>query len=233
DFLNVTPYSSYRLTFPTLKDSGGANSMQIAEVQFYTGANATGSAILAPGDTALAIDTDPRNIAPAAEGPANLLDGDTTTKFLSFGKDQSGVIVTPGVGPSVLSRFTMNLAGDSEGFSGRDPFSYEVYGTNDAIVSEENGRGLGETWTLVNSDSMSYDPVNEGFVGPFEVGATEFYTSYKILFPTLRNSAGANSLQISELQLIGRVPEPSSVALLLAGLVGLAFHSRTAMRHSA
>jgi len=33
-FSNTTAYLSYRLTFPTLKNAGAANSMQIGEVQF-------------------------------------------------------------------------------------------------------------------------------------------------------------------------------------------------------
>ncbi len=33
-FDNSVTYTSYRLTFPTLKDAGAANSMQIAEVEF-------------------------------------------------------------------------------------------------------------------------------------------------------------------------------------------------------
>lgn len=32
-FVNTTAYSSYRVTFPTLKNAGAANSMQIAEVE--------------------------------------------------------------------------------------------------------------------------------------------------------------------------------------------------------
>jgi PA14 domain len=33
DFVNTTSYTSYRITFPTLKNAGGANSMQIGEVE--------------------------------------------------------------------------------------------------------------------------------------------------------------------------------------------------------
>jgi hypothetical protein len=33
-FTNTTPYTSYRVTFPTLRNAGTANSMQIAEVDF-------------------------------------------------------------------------------------------------------------------------------------------------------------------------------------------------------
>src|SRR4029453_11305425 len=33
EFPNNVPYTSYRVTFPTLKDAAAANSMQIAEVE--------------------------------------------------------------------------------------------------------------------------------------------------------------------------------------------------------
>lgn len=232
DFANAASYTSYRLSFPTLKNApdGNPNSMQIAEVQLFTGAGGTGTDVLNAGDPAISI----ANSYPFAESPSTLLDGNTATKFLTFGKENTGVIVTPGVGPSKLNRFTFNLAGDSEGFSGRDPASFEIYGTNDPIVSVDDSRGDFENWTLLNSGTLTYDPANEGLVGPIHVGSTDFYTSYKIVFPTLRGtldgSLVTNSMQISELQLIGSVPEPSTVALVGLGLVGLVACRRFARR---
>lgn len=45
-FPNTTKYTSYRVTFPTLKNAGGANSMQIGEVELLglTGNQAVGDA---------------------------------------------------------------------------------------------------------------------------------------------------------------------------------------------
>ncbi len=49
-----------------------------------------------------------------------------------------------------------------------------------------------------------------------------WYTSYRITFPTLKDAAAANSMQIAEVQLLGTViPEPGTLALL--GLAGLAW----------
>ena len=45
------------------------------------------------------------------------------------------------------------------------------------------------------------------------------YTSYRMVFPTLKNTAGANSIQIAEIQFF--VPEPGSLGLALAGAVAL------------
>ena len=46
-----------------------------------------------------------------------------------------------------------------------------------------------------------------------------FYTSYKMLFPTLKD-AGANSMQIAEIQFYG-IPEPTTLCLLGLGVVAL------------
>ena len=53
---NSTAYSAYKLYFPNVRDSGNANSMQVGELQFYTGANATGTGVLAAGQDIRAID---------------------------------------------------------------------------------------------------------------------------------------------------------------------------------
>lgn len=224
---NTTAYSSYRLTFPTLHDGPSTNSMQIAEVQFFDELSGAGNPIFSPDNEIISVLP---TTYPVAEGPANLIDGDTDTKFLSFGRENTGVIVTPGVGPSILNRFTLNLAGDSERFPGRDPVAFEIYGTNDPIDSKDDSRGDNEVWTLLNSGSMNYEPQDRGLVGPFHVGATEYYSSYKIIFPALRDSASVDSVQISELQLIGSVPEPSTVALAGLGLLGLVACRRLSLR---
>src|SRR5690606_36369477 len=110
------------------------------------------------------------NSYPENESPSRLIDGDTGTKFLSFGKENTGVIVTPSIGPSVLRHFTFNLANDSEAFSGRDPVEFEVYGTNDPISSVDDGQGDSENWTLLNSGTLDYAPQNFGLVGWIPVG---------------------------------------------------------------
>ena len=52
---NATEYTSYKLVFPTVKGNG--NSMQIAEIQLHTAADAGGDAIIAAGDAVLGIHT--------------------------------------------------------------------------------------------------------------------------------------------------------------------------------
>jgi hypothetical protein len=51
------------------------------------------------------------------------------------------------------------------------------------------------------------------------------YSSYRLTFPTLKDAAAANSMQIAEVELLGVVPEPSAMVLALLGLAGLCVNS--------
>ena len=48
---------------------------------------------------------------------------------------------------------------------------------------------------------------------------SEAYTSYMVVFPTVKDEGGANSMQIAEIQL-DTVPEPAASSLLLFSLAG-------------
>ena len=239
DIANGTSYSSYKLIFPTLRDTAAANSMQIGEVQFFSAPGAGGSAILAPSNPILEIDTDavPNSRYPTApnnEGPANAVDANVATKYLNFGKERSGLIVTPAKGATVAKSMRLVTANDAPG---RDPASYEIYGTNSPISSTDNSNGLAENWTLISSGSISLpgDPaVNNDARGlPGELVAfgdnTTSYTSYKILFPDNKADVGnADSIQFAEIQLFDQVPEPGAIGLLGLGAVALCGRRRKA-----
>jgi hypothetical protein len=216
---NDTLYSSYRMLFPTLK---GDSLMQIADVAYYDTSDASGWPVSSATDPILAIHApDPRQDSryPGNESPANAVDA-TLNKYLNFGKQNSGLIVTPSIGPTIVDGFEITTANDSEE---RDPASWALYGTNDAIVSGDNTEGNAESWALIASGDIAL-PADRNTLGPlvsFANGAE--YLSYKMLFPTLKNADATNSMQIAELQLYG-VPEPATMCLL--GLGGLALLRR-------
>jgi hypothetical protein len=221
-------FEHYKMYFPTLKNAPGTNSMQIAEIQFYND-NLGVNAVLAPSNPILAINerTAPNSSYPAGESPARTLDQVATTKYLNFGRENSGIIVTNAGGPVTVQALGLTTAND---WPGRDPGSFELYGTNDDIISTDNSDGNGgENWTriAIGDPMLPGDPQvsNDGrfmhVVIPIvhEAGPAA-YGSYKLVFPTLKNAAApnVNSMQIADIQLYA-IPEPAALALVaMAGL---------------
>lgn len=213
---NNTAYSSYRMLYPTLK---GDPLMQIADVGFYESTDGSGLNVVGVGDPILAIQEAPASSYPGHEGPANAVDG-TLGKYLNFGQTNSGFIVTPAFGESIVDGFEITTANDG---IERDPASWELYGTNDGIISEDNGQGNMENWVLIDSGSLALPDERDTLADLVSVSGSTAYTSYKMLFPTVKDSDLANSMQIGEIQFHG-VPEPATVCLL--GLGGLSLLRR-------
>ena len=208
--LNITvAYASYKVIFGNTKAVG--NSMQIADVNFYQSPDASGSSFLVPGSPILAIseaepnfeNSDSRSPVDAGlefEGVENLLDGSTATKYLNFGKENSGFIVTPSAGSSVVRAFTLSTAND---FEGRDPVNWELFGTNDAVITVAHQSGLGrEEWTLIATGTLAL-PVDREIAGSQVIfNNNDAFTSYKWICRTVKDPAGVeiNSVQFSEFQ---------------------------------
>src|SRR5690606_26858861 len=101
----------------------------------------------------------------------------------------------------------------------RDPTSYELWGTNDVIASADNTDGLNdENWTLLSAGALALPDVRKDSSTWIAIDSATPYSSYKLVFPTIKNAAATNSMQIAAVQLYA-VPEPASPALALAGLV--------------
>jgi glucose/arabinose dehydrogenase len=155
-----------------------------------------GSTVELPGPTfIIPIDADGFSSSPDNEQAMNALDG-TLAKYLNFGRENSGFIITPSGTPTVVTQFRITTADD---FSQRDPASYQLYGTNDAILSTEHSDGTGETWTLIASGSLSLPNVRNTLGPIVSFANSTAYTSYKMLFPTVKDAGGANSMQIAEI----------------------------------
>ncbi len=128
------------------------------------------------------------NNSPAGEGPNNAFDNNVGTKYLNFDKKNAGVTVQLNTGRAVTG-FTVTTAND---FSGRDPTSYKLYGSND-----------GSTWTLIKQDSLSLSESRYWTSPVVNVGNTTAYAYYFMLFPTTKAGDGCglncDSMQIAEI----------------------------------
>lgn len=170
-------------------------------------ATAAEDSILTPGDPILALDLDSLGASsyPVFESPADGIDGIVTTKYLNFGKINSGFIVTPSLGPSIVESFRMITANDA---IARDPETFQLYGTNDPITSVDNGQGMGENWTLIASGTIGL-PAGRRVPGPvIQIANASLYRSYRFVVTGVKDAATANSMQFSEIQFQGRTALP-------------------------
>jgi hypothetical protein len=127
------------------------------------------------------------NNSPPGEGATNAFDGNVNSKYLNFDKKNAGVTVKLSQG-RVVQKFTITTAND---FSGRDPTSYKLYGSNDGV-----------NWTLVKQDSLSLSEQRFWTSPEIATGNTTAYVYYFILFPTTKSGDGCglncDSMQIAE-----------------------------------
>ena len=196
------PYTSFKVIFGEVKGAG--NSMQIADVNFYESDDATGASFLVPGSSIIAIQEPvAESSSPGGEEALNAIDGDTNTKYLNFGRENSGFIVTPASGPSVVQGFTITTANDTEG---RDPVEWELFGTNEEVTTQAHQSGLGrEPWTLIAGGTLAL-PVERFTAGtPVTFANDVSYASYKWLCRTVKGPVGGavDSMQIAEIQFDG------------------------------
>jgi hypothetical protein len=94
-----------------------------------------------------------------------------------------------------------------------------LFGTNDAISSSNFSQGTSENWTLIDSGALDL-PTARLTMGPtVAVDNMTAYKSYRIIFPTLKNTLAADSMQIGEIQFFGSavpttaVPEPGAIGM--------------------
>ncbi len=137
---------------------------------------------------------------PAAEGVEHVIDG-VGQKYLNFLDLGSGFTVTPAFGSSIVTGIRLYTANDAEP---RDPASYVLEGS-----TSPNG-----PWTAISSGplalpsgrnaggSAALNP-NTSFNQVVQFGNLTAYTSYRVTFPTLKDAAAANSMQIAEVELLG------------------------------
>jgi len=208
---NSTSYNLYRMVFPTLKFPNAATVMQFGEVSFFQQSDGSDGDFLNEFDDIRAIKLPTpavsESISPLTQGPENGIDGNVNTKYLNFGINNTGLIVTPSRGATTVTGLQLTTANDTPG---RDPTSYEVWGTNSPITDPVHSAGNAEPWTLIASGSLAPPSAR---LTPYPVvnfANSTAYTSYKVIFPTIVGPAatmpggsGITSMQIADIQLYG------------------------------
>ena len=154
--------------------------------------------VLQPSDAIIASTAN----SPASEGVANAIDH-SRAKYLNFDMANdaipSGFIVTPAVGPTIITGISIQSANDSPE---RDPRSFTLDGSNDADASYARG-----TWTTIYSNANVPD-WSMTFPGDTRYQTQTFYfsntTAYKSYRWMVQHTQGPSlcCMQIAELGLL-------------------------------
>ncbi len=233
-------YQHLKMTFPTTK-TANIGIMQIADIQLFADNTATaGQEILSATDAIKAVDdvlapaipagwkgcgtpnTDCSSF-PANEAPGSAIDAVHTTKYLNFGEEKSGLIITNTSGQVDVNFMKLRTANDAPNAIPR-PTSCMARIRRFRAYRIRPGN-LGEVWTLISSGPLSPPTARFSDYPVVAVNSPANYQSYKLIFPTVRNAAVANSMQIADVQfatLASQIPEPASTALVALGLAGIA-----------
>jgi hypothetical protein len=236
---STTPYQHYKFIVDSVKVPG--NIMQFADIEFYAASGDLGSGFLDVNDPIIAVDgvptpagwkacgtpnTDCSN-SPGGEQPPLALDQvgnpgpppSGTTKYLNFGEQNSGIVITNSEGSVDVNFMRFRTANDAPE---RDPATYRLEGTNDnvsGIAPNSPGTADGVTWNFISEGTLSLPTERHTWDDEFvAVNSSQNYTSYRLVFPTTRSDT-ANSMQIADIQFYTAIPEPATASLVaLAGL---------------
>ena len=154
--------------------------------------------VTAPGDEVVGDPND--GDWPGAETPNLVIDDNAATKYLHFkGATQAtGFTVAPMVGATVVRGLTFTTANDAPE---RDPVAFELYGSNESIDGPFELIAAGDIVDFAAEEAWPRFTQN---ATPIEFVNTVAYAYYRVLFTAIRDAASANSMQIAEVELIGR-----------------------------
>jgi len=165
--------------------------------------------------------------SPLAEVVSNAIDN-TTGKYLNYGGTgtqlppfvgPAGLIVTPGIGLSLVSAVRVYTANDQ---AERDPAGFKLEGSNDG----------GSTYSLITSNALTLPNDLNAAGSPLDPLAqanqeirftnTKACKTYRFSVNNVKNNAAANSVQFAEIELLGK---PVPVLSIVAGAGSLTISS--------
>ncbi len=163
------------------------------------------SDITGPDDVVVGVPDEARDgsIAgwPDGEYPGLAFDDNTGTKFLHFKGEvePTGIKIAPAAGTTVVVGMTLTTANDA---AERDPASFELYGSNESIDGPYELIAAGDVVDFIQEAAWPRFTKNATAIA---IDNEVAYAYYQVLFPTVRDAGGANSMQIAEIELIGSV----------------------------
>jgi hypothetical protein len=188
-----------------IEGAAAQGTMYIDDIRLYPEVFGISADVTGAGDIVQGVPNDgvttggADNGWPAAETPELAIDDDTSTKFLHFKgeTEPTGIQITPLLGATVVTGVTFTTANDA---ADRDPVSFELYGSNGTIDGPYTLIASGDIVDFAQADPWPRFTKNETQIA-FDNDVA--YAHYQVLFPTVRNPGGANSMQISEIELLG------------------------------
>lgn len=142
------------------------------------------------------------------------IDNTAATAYINYGAANTGYIVTPAVGLSNVTGLTLTTASD---FPNGDPLSFSLYGSNTQTANStaDTVFSLSDfTEIATDQDTGLLAQTGRGFTVPVAFANVENYTTYLLVFPTVRN-ANAASLKIAEAILTGTIIPAQGVPLVI------------------
>jgi hypothetical protein len=154
--------------------------------------------------------TSPGNNWPSAESPDKVVDANTGTKFLTYRNSNAGVILKPTNSSVVFNRLSLSTANDA---SERDPASFILYGSSSNLTGNASTNIPISSLTQIASGNVTMLDTRNAGPTVIQFANSVAYTSYVVVFPTVRSTAGNNLMQISEIQLSQGATPPLAVAM--------------------
>jgi hypothetical protein len=168
--------------------------------------------ITSPGDVVEAYGDESNGAHGAAASPALAID-DTTSRYMNGGSGFSaaagfppfagpaGITVTPVAGSTIVTGLRVYT---SDNDLPRDPTSYTLEGSNDGTTFTVISTGALTPSTTRNAVNVPLDPLTQT-VQEVLFNNAAAYTTYRLSFNTVRDANSANSVQVAEIELLGRV----------------------------